>query len=80
MHARRRHDDDDFVVRARALYQGVLDDAAREQLASRISRDLRGVEPPVLARAVEYWGRVDPDLGARLRRLTGSAPGRRPDV
>jgi catalase len=77
---RHHDDDDDFVIRARALYRGVLDDDAREQLACRISRDLEGVEPPVLARAIEYWARVDPDLGARLRRLTHPASGQRPEV
>jgi catalase len=79
MPGRSRHDDD-FVIRARAHYRGVLDDAAREELARCISRDLQGVEPPILARAVEYWTEVDPDLGARVRRLTGSGSGQRPDV
>jgi catalase len=72
--------DDAFVTRTRALYRTVLDEAAREQFACSISRDLTGVELPVLARAIDYWTRVDPDLGARIRRLTGSPRGKGPDV
>jgi catalase len=58
--------DDDFG-QAGTLVRQVLDEPARERLLSNIIGHLRdGVSEPVLARALEYWRRVDQDLGDRI--------------
>jgi len=68
----RRRDDDDFV-QPRALYRYVLDDAARERLATNVANHLRnGVTPEVRDRAIGYWRQVDPDLGARVAKRTAN--------
>jgi catalase len=49
------------------LVRDVLDDAARDRLASNIVAHVRaGVVEPVLSRVKEYWRHVDPGLGARV--------------
>jgi len=69
----RRREDDDFGQPG-SLYRKVLDEAARGRLAANIAGHLgAGVSQPVLARAIEYWRQVDPDLGARVATLTGAA-------
>jgi catalase len=61
-----RKDDSDFG-QAGTLVREVLDDAARERLASNvIGHVLKGVEEPVLSRVFEYWKNVDPDLGKKI--------------
>ncbi|PRC52384.1 catalase, partial [Mycobacterium sp. ITM-2017-0098] len=58
-----RPEDDDFC-QAGILVRGVLDDDARERLASNIiGHVLDGVKEPVLSRVFEYWKNIDPDLG-----------------
>ncbi|PRC49675.1 catalase, partial [Mycobacterium sp. ITM-2017-0098] len=45
----------------------VLDDDARERLASNIiGHVLDGVKEPVLSRVFEYWKNIDPDLGKKV--------------
>jgi catalase len=62
----RRRDDDDFT-QAGTMYRKVLDGAARERLVTNITGHLKqGLQPDVLARAIEYWTSVDTDLGARV--------------
>lgn len=62
-----RHRDDSDFVQAGTLVRDVLDDAARERLASNIiGHVLDGVEGPVLSRVFEYWRNVDPDLGKKV--------------
>ncbi len=62
----RRRDDDDFV-QSGTLVRTVLDGAARDRLVGNIGRHLQGgVVEPVLSRALEYWYKVDADLGARV--------------
>ena len=49
------------------MVRRVLDDAARARLVSNIVGHLMGgVSEPVLARALEYWRKVDKDLGERI--------------
>jgi catalase len=68
----KRRDDDDFG-QAGTLYRKVLDDAAQSRLAYNITQHLKGCEPPVLGRAIEYWTNVDRGLGARVATMTGVA-------
>jgi catalase len=61
-----RAEDDDFG-QAGTLVRRVLDDAARARLVGNIVGHLSdGVSRPVLARALEYWRKVDKDLGDRI--------------
>jgi catalase len=61
-----REEDDDFG-QAGTLVRRVLDDAARERLVSNIVGHLTdGVSGPVLARALDYWRKVDKELGSRI--------------
>ena len=61
-----RAQDDDFG-QAGTLVRDVLDDAARARLVSNIVGHLKGgVSKPVLARALEYWSKVDKALGERI--------------
>jgi catalase len=68
----KRRDDDDFGQPG-TLYRKVLDDAARSRLAYNISQHLKGCQPDVLGRAIDYWTSVDRGLGARVATLTGVA-------
>jgi catalase len=61
-----RAQDDDFG-QAGTLVRDVLDDAARARLVGNIVGHLKGgVSKPVLARALEYWSKVDRALGERI--------------
>ena len=61
-----RPDDDDWG-QAGTLVREVMDDAARDRLASNIIGHVSdGVREPVLSRVFEYWGNVDPDLGKKV--------------
>ena len=61
-----RAEDDDFG-QAGTMVRRVLDDAARARLVSNIVGHLKdGVSEPVLARAFDYWRKVDNDLGERI--------------
>ncbi|HEU4361210.1 MAG TPA: catalase-related domain-containing protein, partial [Mycobacterium sp.] len=61
-----RKDDDDFS-QAGTLVRDVLDDAARERLASNIIGHVSdGVTEPVLSRVFDYWRNIDPDLGQKV--------------
>jgi catalase len=63
-----RRDDDDYG-QAGTLVRDVLDDAARDRLASNVTGHLRnGVSEPVLQRAFEYWRNIDQDLGERIEK------------
>ncbi|PKQ27219.1 MAG: catalase [Actinobacteria bacterium HGW-Actinobacteria-4] len=62
------HAEDDDFGQARALYNTVLDDAARERLVNNIAGHVSAVtRPELLERVFQYWTNVDPDLGARVR-------------
>jgi catalase len=61
------HEQDDDWGQAGTLVREVMDDAARERLASNVvGHLLNGVTEPVLARAFEYWRNVDKDLGGKI--------------
>ena len=63
-----RQDDDDWS-QAGTLVREVLDDAARDRLVDNVvGHLLNGVTEPVLARAFDYWSRVDTDLGAKIKK------------
>jgi catalase len=68
-----REDDDDFVQPG-TLVREVMDDAARERLVSNVVGHLStGVSTPVLERAVDYWRKVDQDIGDRIAEGVGMA-------
>lgn len=61
-----RRDDDDFG-QAGTLVRDVMDDAARDRLVTNVIGHLAaGVSAPVLARALEYWRKVDKNIGDRI--------------
>jgi catalase len=68
----KRRDDDDFGQPG-TLYRKVLDGAAQSRLAYNISQHLKGCQPDVLGRAIDYWTSVDRGLGDRVATLTGVA-------
>jgi catalase len=67
-----RRDDDDFAQPG-TLYRKVLDEPARARLAYNISQHTAGCTPEVLARVVQYFTNVDPDLGSRVAAGVGLA-------
>ncbi|HEY6538823.1 MAG TPA: catalase [Candidatus Dormibacteraeota bacterium] len=74
----KRRDDDDFGQPG-TLYRKVLDEGARQRLVSNIAGHVsQGVEPEVRSRVVEYWTKVDAELGARVAGATGSGNGHQP--
>ncbi|HUY57533.1 MAG TPA: catalase [Candidatus Micrarchaeaceae archaeon] len=74
----KRRDDDDFGQPG-TLYRKVLDEPARERLVSNIAGHAsQGLEPQILARVIDYWSKVDPELGARVAGASGSGNGHQP--
>lgn len=62
------HPEDDDWGQAGTLVREVFDDDARERFVDNVvGHLLNGVSEPVLQRAFEYWHRVDPDIGARIK-------------
>ncbi|MFF4156538.1 catalase [Streptomyces sp. NPDC001678] len=58
------HREDDDWGQAGTMVRQVLDDAARERLASNVAGHLKaGVSRPVLDRALQYWRNIDKKLG-----------------
>jgi catalase len=71
----KRRDDDDFIQPG-TMYRKVLDDAARQRLASNITGHLsQSVQPDVTSRAIDYWTKVDPELGGRVAQASNSGNG-----
>ncbi|MFI2075918.1 catalase [Streptomyces triculaminicus] len=65
--AYRLHREDDDWGQAGTMVRQVLDDAARERLASNVAGHLRdGVSRPVLDRALQYWRNIDKNVGDRI--------------
>ncbi|MGI9092637.1 MAG: catalase [Mycobacteriales bacterium] len=61
------HADDDDFIQPGTMYREVLDGAQQARLVSNITGHLsKGVEGDVLTRALDYWRKVDGDLGARV--------------
>jgi catalase len=72
------HAGDDDFVQAGMLYRNVMDDGGREHLAANIvAHASDGVSRDVQARVGDYWGRVDPGLGARVAAGLIAPPGSR---
>jgi catalase len=68
-----RHREDDDFIQPGNLYRTVLDEGAKQRLVSNISGHLgNGVTGEVLARALDYWRKVDADLGARVGKEVGN--------
>ncbi len=60
--------EDDDWGQAGTMVREVFDDDARERFVDNVvGHLLNGVSEPVLQRAFEYWSRVDPDIGARIK-------------
>lgn len=64
-----QHPEDDDFIQAGILVRDVLDDAARERLAGNITRAMAGVSDELAERVFDYWTKVDPWLGGRVREL-----------
>jgi catalase len=68
--------DDDDTGQPGTMVREVLDDDARHRLISNIAGHLSdGVSDKVLARAVEYWKNIDPELGDQVERAVGATVG-----
>jgi catalase len=62
----KRKEDDDFG-QAGTLVRKVMDNAQRDRLVSNVVGHLKdGVTEPVLARAFEYWRKIDQTVGDRI--------------
>jgi catalase len=67
------HREDDDFGQPGTLYREVLSEIDREHLAANIVGHARqGLDPDVMARVIEYWRRVDGDLGARVAKGMGT--------
>ena len=61
-----RKDDDDFGQPG-TLVREVMDDAQRDRLVSNVVGHLKkGVSGPVLERSLEYWRKIDKEIGNRI--------------
>jgi len=61
------HRDDDDFVQPGALYRDVMEVTDREHLVTNIVAHAGdGVSKPVQQRVVDYWSKVDAELGARV--------------
>jgi catalase len=62
-----RHSEDDDFGQPGTLYREVLDDTGREHLAANIvGHATNAVSPEMQKRVIEYWTKVDSDLGAAV--------------
>jgi catalase len=61
------HREDDDFGQPGTMVREVLDDAARGRLVSNVAGHLmQGVSTPVLERALEYWRKIDRNVGDRI--------------
>lgn len=68
-----RKDDDDFGQPG-TLVRKVMDDAQRDRLVSNVVGHLKkGVSEPVLERALEYWRKIDKEIGDRIAKGVNGA-------
>jgi catalase len=73
-YAYEKHAEDDDFVQPRALYRDVMTETDREHLVTNIVNHVKaGVKADVLPRVVDYWTKVDPDLGSRVAAGVGLA-------
>jgi catalase len=67
-----QHAEDDDWGQPGTLVREVLDDEARARLVSNVAGHLSdGVSDKVLARAFEYWKKIDTELGGRIEQAVG---------
>jgi catalase len=68
------HPEDDDFGQAGTLVRKVMDEAARERLVSNVVGHLKkGVSKEVLARAVDYWRKIDQEVGDKIAAGVGMA-------
>ncbi|MGH9129620.1 MAG: catalase [Acidimicrobiales bacterium] len=69
------HAEDDDFGQPGTLYRQVLTETDKAHLVTNIVNHVNGgVHTDVVPRVVEYWGQVDPDLGARVAKgLNGNS-------
>jgi catalase len=66
-YAYEKHRDDDDFIQPGTLVRDVMSATDREHLVTNIvAHASAGVTPEVQARVIEYWTKVDADLGARV--------------
>ncbi|MCU1678397.1 MAG: Catalase, partial [Frankiales bacterium] len=66
-YAYEKHADDDDFVQPGALYRDVMNKTDREHLAANIiAHASDGVSADIQTRVIDYWSKVDPDLGTRV--------------
>jgi catalase len=76
-----KHAEDDDFGQPGTLYREVLSETDRDHLVTNIVNHLKGgAKPDMQQRAVEYWTKVDANLGGRVRAtLDGNRDGRKAD-
>ena len=63
-----KHAEDDDFGQPGTLYREVLSETDRDHLVTNIVDHLKGgAKPDMQQRAVEYWTKVDANLGGRVR-------------
>ncbi|SES05981.1 catalase [Corynebacterium cystitidis] len=63
-----KHKDDDDFMQAGILYREVYDDGEKERLVHNITNKMLSIKnKDVEERVYEYWGKVDENLGQRVR-------------
>ena len=69
-----KHAADDDFIQPGTLYRTVLSDSDRDHMVSNIAGHASdGVSSDMQKRVIEYWGRVDADLGRRVAAALGGA-------
>ncbi len=69
-----KHAKDDDFIQPGTLYRTVLSDSDRDHMVSNIAGHASdGVTSDMQKRVIEYWGRVDADLGRRVAAALGGA-------
>jgi len=73
------HAEDDDFGQPGTLVREVFDDAQRSALVDQVAGSLLGgVRSPVLERALDYWKRVDADVGRRIEDKVRSGGAKKP--
>ncbi len=60
------HAEDDDFGQAHTLVREVYDDAARARLVDTIAGQLPGLDEQVLVRVIDYWKKIDAEVGAAI--------------
>ncbi len=73
------HKDDDDFGQPGTLVREVWNDAQRTQFVDQVAGSLLGgVRDPVLSRAIDYWKKVDANIGKRIEDKVRAKPRRSP--